>query len=647
MSAGDSQGIQRKLTTIMFTDMVGYSSLSGRDESLALRLLEVQRAILREQFRAYSGREVKTIADGFLAEFASPTEAVHCAIAIQKKLQERNAEVGDPDRFFLRIGLHLGEVVVQGDDLLGNGVNVASRIEQQADPGGICLSGDIARQVRSKVAADLQSIGVPNLKNIEESIEVFRVVMTQGTPATAASKQRASIAVLPFSNMSADPENEYFSDGLTEDILTQVSKISAIKVISRTSVMQYKNTNKKLPTIGKELGVTTILEGSVRKAGNRVRITAQLIDAITDEHIWAENYDRELSDIFEVQSEVASKISESLKAAITPAERERIIRKPTNNLEAYELYLHGRYHWGKRTDESLRRAIECFERATQLDPQYGEAFAGLADTYTSQALFEFERATDAFPKAKVAALKAIEVQPDLAEAHASLGLVRFQHDWDWAESEKELKTAISLNPNYALGHHFYADLLKGMGRFDEALSEIRKAQELDPLSLAINSGVGHVLYLSRKYDAAIAAYAHVLQLDPNFVQARLWFGRPFLQKGLFGEAISELKQAVELSGGSTISLAVLAHAYASAGQTDRATEILTTLEERSHTKYVPCYWMGLIYVGFGDKERAFEWLNRACDERSAWLPWIKVEPRFDPLRDDSRFESLLKRIGWA
>ncbi len=635
---------QRRLAAIMFTDIVGYSALSERNEAVAMRLLEDHRSLLRPIFEKHSGREIKTMADGFLVEFASAVQAVRASIEIQKASGERRAE----DGLKVRIGIHLGDVLVQGDDVLGDGVNIASRIEKLAEPGGVCITDDVARQVRNKVEVGLESIGMPDLKNLAVKIEVFKLVMDGQTANHLTSNDpRQSIAVLPFVNMSPDPENEFFSDGLTEDILTQLSKISALRVISRTSVMQYKNTSKNIRSIANELSVGTVLEGSVRKAGNRVRITAQLIDAKSDAHLWAQTYDRELSDIFAVQSDVAEQISQALQARIKPAEEAQIRRRPTESMEAYETYLQGRVHLGRRTEEALKKAIASFEKALEIDPGYASAFTGLADAYIFMSLMEYMPPKEAFPKARAAAEKALLIDPGLAEAHASLGLVKFQFDWDWAAAESELKKARELNPNYAPGHHFFADYLKGMGRFDEALAQIREAQALDPLSLAISSGVGHVLYLSRQYDEAIAAYRHTLELDPNFVQARLWFGRPFLQKGLYDEAISELKQAMALSGGSTISMAVMAHAYAAAGRTAEAQEILDRLQERAKEQYVPSYWIGLIYVGFGDKDRAMDWMEKAYDERSAWLAWMNVEPRFDPLRSEARFKALASKIGFS
>lgn len=619
----------------MFTDIVGYSQIASTDEAGALRILESHRARVRPLFLQHGGREIKSMADGFLVEFGSAVEAARCALAIQ----EQNS---DPK---IRIGIHLGDVVADGDDLLGDGVNIASRIEQLATPGGICVSEDVARQIRNKVPVALESIGMPQLKNISTRLEVFRLNPQESAPESGPRASN-SIAVLPFANLSPEPENEYFSDGLTEDILTQLSRISSLRVISRTSVMQYKGTTKSIREIGRELGVHNVLEGSVRKAGNRVRISAQLIDAGDDEHLWAQNYDRELNDIFAVQTDVAEQIAQALKAHISPNEEARIKQVPTESVDAYQDYLRGRYFLGQRSAASLQRALEYFAACTSVDPQYALAYTGEADTYIVISLLELAPPREAFPKAKSAAEHALHIEPDLAQAHASLGLVKFQYDWDWGGAEQELLTAIRLNPNYAPAHHFYADTLKALGRFDEALTQIKEAQALDPLSLAVNSGVGHVYYLSRNYDAAIQAYRETVDLDPNFVQARLWFGRPYLQKGMFSEAIRELETAVNLSGRSTISLAVLAHAYASAGRTDAALEILNQLSERAKTQYVPSYWIGLIYVGLGENGEALDFLERAIEERSSWLPWINVEPRFDSLRDEPRFKRLVVRMGF-
>jgi len=464
-------------------------------------------------------------------------------------------------------------------------------------------------------------------------------------PSRSTRTNSTTIAVLPFTNMSGDPQDEYFSDGMTEDILTQLSKIAGIKVISRTSVMRFKGTTKTIRDIGNELNAGVILEGSVRRAGDQVRITAQLIDAGTDEHVWAENYDKEFKQIFSIQSDVAKRVADALKIQLMGDEKRSVEKEATQNLEAYNLYLKGRFYLSKRTEDGLKEAIEFFQQAVGRDTSYATAYAGLADSYNVLALLEFLPPREAFPKAKTAAEKAIAIDPLIAAAHASLGVVKFQYDWNWPSAEQEFTRAIALNSNYAAGHHAYADFLKGMGRFDQALEEIRKAQELDPLSLAINTGVGHVLYLSRHYDQAIEQYRRTLEMDPNFLQARLWFGRPYLQKQMYKEAIAELQAAVQLSGNSTIACAMLGHAYAASGNKEEALKMLNELKKRSEERYVPSYWIGMIYIGLGDKDQSFAWLNKAYEERSAWLAWLKVEPRFDSLRPDERFAMLLKKMG--
>jgi len=444
--------------------------------------------------------------------------------------------------------------------------------------------------------------------------------------------------------MSSDAKGEIFSDGMTEELISALSKIAGLRVIARTSVMRYKDAKKPIGEIGKELNVSAILEGSVRKAGNKIRITIQLADPETEEQTWSEKYDRDLEDIFEVQSEIARKVAEELEIQIGKSERFKLGKKATDNKDAYLLYLEGRHLLNTRTEESLKKAVELFQKALEKDSQYALAYTGVADSYAVLALLEFLPPKEAFPRARAAAGKALEIDATLPETHTSLGVISFQYDWDWNGAEKEFKRAIELNPSYAPAHQFYADFLKSQGRFDEALAEMGHAQALDPLSLAINTGVGHVLYLSRQYDRAIEQYQKAIKLDPEFVQARLWFGRPYLQKRMYKEAIAELNHAVALSGGSTISLAMLGHAYATSGNKKEAENISEKLTEKSKHQYVPSYWIAMLRIGFGDKDESFTWLERAFQERSSWLVWAGVEPRFDTLRSDSRFASLMAKM---
>jgi TolB-like protein/Flp pilus assembly protein TadD len=461
------------------------------------------------------------------------------------------------------------------------------------------------------------------------------------------SKDRHRIAVLPFQNISRDPNDEYFADGMTEEIVQTLSKISNLHVIARTSTLKYKDQKKSAREIATELGVGSILEGSVRKAEGKVRISVNLIDANSQEQSWSNQFDRDFKDIFIIQSEIAEKIAAALQVEIPEREKTQIEKKATEDLDAYTAYLNGRYQWNLRTQESLSKAIDHFSAALEKDNRYSLAYSGLADAYGALALLEFEPPSLVFPKARDAAERAISIDPNLAEAHASLGLVRFQYERDWPGAESEFKKAIELNSNYPTAHMFFADYLKAMGRFDEAVHEMKIAQDLDPMSLTINTGMGHVLYLSRKYDQAIEQYRKAVELNPGFLPAHLWFGRPYLQKGMYAQAIEEVSKALQLSSESTMAISVMGHVFASAGRRQEALDLLERLKERAKKQYVPSYWIALIYLGLGDVNQAFTWLERAYSERSSWLAWIKVEPRFDPLRADPRFESLLKRMGLA
>ena len=639
---------ERRLAALMFTDMVGYTALTHQNEALAMELLEEQRKIIRKFLAENMGREVDNVGDGFLIEFASALDAVKCAVGIQSTLKEMNAKRPEEKRIWIRVGIHLGDVIHTGVQVAGDAVNIASRIEPLAPPGGICVTAQVQASVINKFEGTFESMGVPELKNVSMPIEVYRVsglgqAVSKAAPAKG-SLPKDRVAILPLANISSDPSDEYFADGMTEELISSVSRMKGLRVIARTSVMRYKETSKSIAEIGRELNVGSVLEGSVRKAGNKIRISVQFIDVSNEEHQWSEDYDREIEDVLDIQSDIARHVADALREHVFGVPSHTEEHKGRRNPEAYINYLRGRQAWNQRTEESLKRAIGFFEEALKIDENYANAYTGLADSYATLALLEFMAPHEAYPKAKEAVGKALALDPQLAEAHTSLGLIRFQYDWDWKEAEKELREAIDINPSYAPAHHFFADYLKAMGRFDEALSEIEKAQELDPLSLAINTGVGHVLYLSQQYDKAIEQYKRAVDLDPNFMMTHIWFGRPYLEKGMFTEAISELEVGVKLSGKSTLALAMLGHGLASAGRGDEAMQILDTLKERAKKQYVPSYWIAVIYNGFKDKEQVLDWMKKAYAERSSWLVWTNVEPRFAWLKNDSDVVELLKAM---
>ncbi len=640
----------RRLTAIMFTDLVGYTLLGQKNESLSLALLEEQRKLVRQNLDRNNGREVKTIGDAFLIEFPSALDAVRCAYDIQRMARGLNASMPEERRVHLRIGIHLGDVVESEGDISGDAVNVASRIGPFAENGGICLSRQVYDQVQNKFELPLITLGAKTLKNVRTPIELYKVILPwqEERAALPAQLDKKRIAVLPFANISPSAGDEYFSDGMTEELIATLSRIRNLGVIARTSVIRYKGLTKPVAEISRELNVGTVLEGSVRVAGKRLRITAQLIDAATEEHLWSETYDRNLEDAFAIQSEIAKRIARALKIRVIHGETLRLEKKVTGIPEAYSLYLKGRHSLNTRTERGLKEAIQHFDNSIKHDPKFALAYTGLADAYSVLASYSLEYIPprEGFPKAKTAAEKALSLENGLGEAHASLGLVKFYYEWDWNSAETEFKTALELNPGYAQAHQYYSDFVKSFGRFDEALEEMKKALTLDPLSYSINTGIGHVLYLSRQYDLAIDQYRKVVESDPEFVPARLWFGRPYLQKGMFKEAIEQVEEAVRLSHETTVSLATLAQAFAAAGRIADAKKLLDKLLTRGTQQYVPSYWIALVYTSMGKKDEAMKYLERAFLERSSWLVWANVEPRFDPLRSDARFASLLARIGF-
>ena len=462
----------------------------------------------------------------------------------------------------------------------------------------------------------------------------------------AASVPRIeSLAVLPLHNLSQDPEQEYFSDGMTDELITDLAKFGTFRVISHTSVERYKQTKRPLPEIAHELGVDAVVEGTVLRSGDRVRITAQLIDARSDRHLWAESYERDLRDVLTLQGEVAGDIATEIQIKVTSQEKTPVASARPINPEAHEAYLKGRYFWNKRTEEGVKKGIEYFEQATRIDPNYAVAYAGLAESYIVSNGHRFLPPTQAFPKVHAAALKALELDETLVEAHTSLGSYQWEYEWDKSGAEKEFRRAIELNPSYATAHAWYAEELAALGRGDEALAEIKRAQEVDPLSLPISVVAGWILYVERDYDQAIAQFQRTLEMDSNFAIAHLYLGRTYVQKGNLEQAIIESQMATRLSGDHPFYMAWLGYAYARAGNRNEALRILRHLKVISRQKYVASHDIAAIYAGLGEQSMAIAWLNKAYDERSYTVLQLEVEPEFNSLRSDRRFQSLLHRVG--
>jgi TolB-like protein/tetratricopeptide (TPR) repeat protein len=471
----------------------------------------------------------------------------------------------------------------------------------------------------------------------------FNLFHSKPSPTTGVASDK-SIAVLPFDNLSHDPDNAYFADGIQEEILTRLSKIADLKVISRTSTQHFKSSPDNLPQIAKQLGVANILEGSVQKVAGQVRVNVQLINATTDAHLWAESFDRKLTDIFAVESDIARTIAETLQAKLTGSERTAIAKRPTANPEAYELYLKGRFFWNKRTSADLRTAIEYFNQALGKDPSYALAYVGLADSYGVLHVFGAASPADSLPQAKAAATKALEFDDTLAEAHTSLAFCLTRYDFDLERSLKEFERAIQLNPNYATAHQWSAGPLLALGQFDRAIAEGKRAVELDPLSLIINTDLGSVYLLARRYDEAIAQYRKTIEMDPRFYAAHWPLGRVWELKGQLNEAIAEYRKAAELNDDPFV-LALLGQAYARAGQREEAQRILARLSDEAKSRYVRAYSFALMYLALGDKERAIDEMERAYRERAGLdVVWIKINPFLDDLRGHPRFEALVQKV---
>jgi TolB-like protein/DNA-binding winged helix-turn-helix (wHTH) protein/Tfp pilus assembly protein PilF len=454
-----------------------------------------------------------------------------------------------------------------------------------------------------------------------------------------------SLAVLPLESLSADASEDYFADGITDELITDLAQISALRVISRTSVMAYKRARKPLPQIARELNVDAVVEGTVLRSGNQVRITAQLIQAPDDKHLWARSYEGDLRDTLALQNNVARAIADQVRINLTP--REQLILKTVRsvNPEAYEAYLKGRYFWNKRTGEGLKKAIEYFDEAIQEDPAYGQAFAGLADSYAllGNSDFAILSPQEASPKAMAAATRALELDDSLAEAHTSLAFCLGVFEWNWDAAEKEYLRAIALNPGYATAHQWYAVHLSALGRFDEAITELRKAVSLDPLSLIISADLADVLVAAHRYDESIEQSRKTIDMDPNFAIGHYELGQALTQKKTYDAAITELQKANELSGGDATCLAGLAYAYAASGRADEAFKLLNELKRRRNHRLHYAANEALIYAGLGENDRAMALLEEAYKERFDTL--ILQSSAFDPLRSDPRFQDLMRRIG--
>jgi TolB-like protein/Flp pilus assembly protein TadD len=461
------------------------------------------------------------------------------------------------------------------------------------------------------------------------------------------SRANDSLAVLPLINEGRDTHSEYLSDGITESIINSLSQLPKLRVVPRSTVFRYKGREIDPQRVGEELSVRAVLIGRVLQLGETLVIKMELIDVARESQLWGEQYRRKLTDIFELEEEISREISEKLRLRLSVEEKRRLSKRYTKNTEAYQLYLKGRYYTNKRTGEWIKKGIECFQQATDLDPAYALAYAGMADAYAFLASSTGGLPpTECYPKAKAAAMKALEIDDMLAEAHTSLGFAHLLYDWEFTEAEREFKRAIKLNPAYANAHDGYGFYLKATGQNEAAISECQRAQKLDPLSLYAPVSLGWAYYFARQYERAAEQGRKALEIDPRFDFAHWIVGLALAQQGRAEEAVASLNQAVILTGGAITFMAYLGYAYGLAGMRTEAQMVLEDLEETARQRYVPSYFFAIVYLGLSEHDQAFAYLERAFEERSGFLAYIKVEPMLDPLRDDPRFANLLKRVGF-
>ncbi|MFC1528692.1 adenylate/guanylate cyclase domain-containing protein [Candidatus Latescibacterota bacterium] len=625
---------EQNKSTIMYTVIDGYTTLLAEDKQKARMLIEKARDIIKPLINQYNGEWHKDT----LSSFSSPVDAVNCALEIQKKLKN------DPE-LNLRIGIHVGDIVFGEAD----GVKVASGIGSLVEPGGICISDQVYYAVRNQQGIEAEYVGDKTLENVDRPIKVYSLKIREETEAiTESSKERPkpSIAVLPFIDMSPGQDQEWFCDGMAEEIINALTHIDDLRVIARTSTFFFKEKDVEISEIGKKLNVETVLEGSVRKAGNKLRITAQLINISDVSHLWSEKYDRNIEDIFAIQDEISLAVVEALKVKLLKKEKAAIVKRYTGDTEAFELYLKGRYFWNRRYTGGLMKGIEYFQQTIEKDPLYALAYTGIADCYNLLGFWGNLPPHDAYTKAKAAAGKALEIDDTLAEAHTSMAWIRTYYDWDWTTAEYEYQRAIALNPNYSTAQEWYAMYIMGLkGQFDEGIAKMKLSLELDPLSFVINGMVGWSLYYGCRYDEAIEQQLKVIEMDPNFQFAYFLLGITYIGKMMWNEALLAHQKSVTLSHELPWTVGYLGMTYALSGQKDEANALLERLNELSKEKYVSSFWKAIIYFGLNEMGKTFEYLEKAYDERESHLAFLKTWHLFARINTDPRFIDLLKKIG--
>ena len=653
--------VERRLAAVLAATVEDYGRLMRTDEEAVLiRLKAIRQTFVAPAIESHRGRIVKTSGDAMLGEFASSVDAAHSAVEVQRAMAAQNSGKAKEAKIEFRIGMHVGDIMIDENDIFGDCVNIAVRLQGLVDPGGICLSDDAHQQVRGKFELICQDLGPQQLKNIAEPIRVWRACFgddkrftREGAaqiPSPSLAPEPAlelpakpSVAVLPFANLSGDPAQDYFADGMTDELITELARIPALRVVSRTSVMQVrdKGIHKSLQQIAGALNVDALVEGSVVRSGDKVRITAQLIDARSDKHLWAQSFESETSDILSLQDSVAREIASQTKTVLTPPARGDRNTKPINPA-AYDAYLRGRYFLSKR--DAVKSAA-YFQQAISLDASYASAYAGLADSFETQSVFGDVKTQDGMPKALAAAKRAIELDPENGEAYVALGAIETSYEWNWTAAERDLTHAIALSPSYSYAELRYAIFLDATGRPEDAVTHMRRALELDPLSFYMNRQLGTTLYLARHYDEALSYLRRAGEMEPNLAGiVENWVSAIYEKEGRQDDAVAH--ELVALGGDHPqIEIERLRSIYQHAGwKAYWQARIDMIAPDADRDPSAPCA-LGGNYLRLGDRDLAFSWFNRAVDQRCWCMTLLKVDPLLDDIRTDRRYHDLLRRLN--
>ncbi len=642
----DNKNNLRLLAAIMFADMVGYTRLMQEDEQKAKDLRDRQREVIDHCILKYRGRVMQYYGDGTLSMFGSALDAVNCAAEIQTQLAEE-------PKVPLRVGIHIGDVVYDDEGIYGDAVNIAARVQSLGTPGSVMISGKVFEEIKNHPGIKVKAFGAHDLKNVFNPVSIFALankgihVPDQNHVQDITGSNQNSVAVLPFANFSADPENEYFSDGITEEIINSLVKVKGLQVASRTSVFSFKNTQKDIRAIAKQLNVSTILEGSVRRAGDRVRVTAQLIKAEDGFHIWSESFDREMKDIFGVQDEIAQKIADKLEANFTFDTERKLYEASTDSVVAYNAYLQGLYYWNKRTPESVYKSIDYYEQAIQKCTTYTNAFSGLANSYTFLGVIGHMQGEEAFSKAEKYAHEAIILNNSRADSYIALGYVNMFYHWDFAAADSNFRKGITLEPENEEGRSAFSLYNRIIGRFDKMLDQASTALKIAPLSLPALNDFARSLMLVKKYDKALETYNKIIELDSSYRAAYEGKAYTYIEMEEYDKAEVQLEKYLKRIKGKNIGGTQRGYLAAKRGNRKEAIKNLKLVQKRQ--KEEPelnlALDLAIIYAGLEDKDQMFKYLNEAIDKKLGSILLINSISAITAFNEDPRYLEVLNRIG--